>query len=183
MSKKPPAGSKAKQPKQEAGGIAIHCAHDRLADPASLKPNGKNPNRHPEGQIRLLVDIIRHSGWRAPIVVSRRSGLVVVGHGRLEAALLMGATVVPVNDQQFASDEEELEHMVADNRLAELAEIDNSSMRDLLKSLPAASLDFTGFDTSALDRLILNLPTTNTAIDEQAMAQTRNECPKCGFKW
>jgi hypothetical protein len=27
------------------------------------------------------------------------------------------------------------------------------------------------------------IPEENKAIDEEAMADTKNECPKCGFKW
>ena len=27
------------------------------------------------------------------------------------------------------------------------------------------------------------IPSENKAIDEEAMADTKNECPKCGFKW
>jgi len=27
------------------------------------------------------------------------------------------------------------------------------------------------------------IPEGNKAIDEEAMKDTQNECPKCGFKW
>ena len=28
--------------------MQIHCAYDELADPVSLVPNPRNPNRHPD---------------------------------------------------------------------------------------------------------------------------------------
>ena len=73
--------------------MKIHCAHNALVDPATLKPNPVNPNRHSAHQIQLLASIIQEQGWRGPITVSKRSGLIVRGHGRLEAALLMGAEI------------------------------------------------------------------------------------------
>lgn len=81
--------------------IPVQCAYSELREPSSLVPHPKNPNGHPEEQIRLLAKIIRHQGWRNPIVVSARSGFVVAGHGRLEAALLLGAVDVPVDVQEF----------------------------------------------------------------------------------
>ena len=94
---------------------AIHCAHDRLADIASLIPNPRNPNKHGDKQIALLAKIIRHQGWRAPVVVSKRSGFIVAGHGRLEAAKLLQVQTVPVNDQEFETEADEWAHLVADN--------------------------------------------------------------------
>lgn len=78
--------------------IPVHCAFDRLADISELKPHPKNPQKHGDKQVALLVKIIRHTGWRAPIVLSKRSGLIVAGHGRLEAAKLLNVSKVPVND-------------------------------------------------------------------------------------
>ena len=113
--------------------VAIHCAHDQLVEVGKLKPHPKNPNRHPEAQLELLAKIISHQGWRAPVVVSKRSGCIVSGHGRVEAALLLGLKVVPVNFQDFPSDSDELAHLVADNRIAELAEMDNAALAALIE--------------------------------------------------
>ena len=106
--------------------IPVHCAHTRLADPASLQPNPVNPNRHSAHQIQLLASIIQEQGWRNPVTVSKRSGLIVRGHGRLEAALLIGCAAIPVDEQDYASEAEELADLLADNRLSELAELDET---------------------------------------------------------
>ena len=75
------------KPKAIADGVPVYCAHDAVVDPATLVPNVKNPNQHPDNQIQLLGRIIRQTGWRQPITVSTRSGFIVKGHGRLSAAL------------------------------------------------------------------------------------------------
>ena len=88
--------------------IPIYCAHTRLIDPNTLKPNPANPNRHSAHQIALLASIIQEQGWRNSITLSKRSGMIVRGHGRLEAALLIGCESVPVDEQDYASEAEEL---------------------------------------------------------------------------
>ncbi|NBR87399.1 MAG: hypothetical protein EBT61_18165 [Verrucomicrobia bacterium] len=76
---------------EKQAGIAVHCSHDRMVAVTEIVANPRNPNKHPAKQVALLAKIIRHQGWRAPIVVSKRSGFVVAGHGRLAAAQPLAA--------------------------------------------------------------------------------------------
>ena len=139
------------------GGVTVHCAHSSLVDPSTLKPNPANPNRHSAHQIQLLAAIIQEQGWRAPITVSKRSGLIVRGHGRLEAALLMGCPEVPVDMQDYASEAEELADLLADNRLSELAELDEDDLKRVLDRLrdadPSFDIELTGFMEDEVARL------------------------------
>lgn len=135
----------------------IRCSYSETRPPETLVPNPRNPNRHSPRQIELLAKIIDHQGWRNPIVVSTRSGFVVSGHGRLAAALLLKLPVVPVDLQQFESEADEWAHLIADNRIAELADMDEGGLADLLRDLgdvEGLDLDITGFDGAALDKLL-----------------------------
>ena len=137
--------------------LPIHCSYKELRDPAALVPHPRNPNHHPAKQIELLARIIRHQGWRNPIVVSARSGFVVAGHGRLAAALQLGAAEVPVDVQDFATEADEWAHLVADNRIAELADLNQVGLEDLLRDLGEVEdfdLTLTGFDDEALAELL-----------------------------
>ena len=104
--------------------MEYHCKYDELVDPSVLIDNPRNPNQHPKCQVDALVSFIRFSGWRHPVIVSRRSGQIVCGHARKLAALQLGEKV-PVVYQDFekASDEQAL--LLADNHIQELAETDN----------------------------------------------------------
>ena len=130
-----------KRAKGEAGGIPVFCAVDKIVPVGEVKPNPKNPNQHPEEQIDLLAKIIQAQGWRAPVTVSTLSGLVVRGHGRLMAAIHAGLSHVPVDYQHYDSEEAETADLIADNRIAELAEVDNKMLAEL----------FGGFDAEAID--------------------------------
>lgn len=136
--------------------MKIHCAYTDLVDPKSLSPNPKNPNRHSAAQIALLAGVLEQTGWRQPITVSARSGLVVRGHGRLEAALLLGFEQVPVDRQAYASEAEELADLIADNRLSELAELDEAALTGLLRELRTVGhdLQLAGFTEADVARLL-----------------------------
>ena len=139
---------------KEASGIPVHCAFDSLLDVASLVPNPRNPNKHGDRQIALLSKIIRHQGWRAPIVVSNRSGFVVAGHGRLEASKLLGVELVPVNRQDFATEADEWAHLVADNRIAELSEINLEDVKGLISDAKDFDVELFGYDENAFNLLM-----------------------------
>lgn len=125
-----------------AGEIPVYCAFDKIVPLAELKPNPKNPNMHPADQVEILSRIIEAQGWRQPVKVSNLSGYIVSGHGRYEAALLLGCPV-PVDFQDYATEAEELSDLLADNRIAEMSEMDN-------KMLAAIFSDIGNIDDSSL---------------------------------
>ena len=111
-----------------------------------LRPHPENPNEHPTRQIELLAKIISSQGWRAPIVVSNLSGFVVAGHARLLAAEKLKLEEVPVDFQDFESRDQEMSHLVADNRIAEIADLNFERIAEILHSIGEDSdLDLTGF--------------------------------------
>lgn len=143
-------------PKAVASTIPVWCAHDALADITSLIPNPRNPNTHPDSQIALLAKIIKNQGWRSPITVSKRSGFITKGHGRLLAAQVLSVAEVPIDYQDYANEAAEWADVIADNRIAELAERNIPLMKDLLTELDTGSLDMdlTGFDASSLEEMM-----------------------------
>ena len=140
--------------------VPVFCAHTEMVEIEKLVPNPRNPNRHPEGQIKLLAKIIKGQGFRNPIVVSKRSGFVIKGHGRLDAARLLEMPSVPVDFQDYDSEAAEWADMLADNRISELAETDEEELKSLLKELDGKiDLDLTGFDEDSLDDILERLET------------------------
>lgn len=151
-----PTNLRTKRKKSASNGFKIDCAYDALVDPETLIPNPRNPNKHPQRQLDLLAKIIKHQGFRRPIVVSNRSGFIIVGHARLEAARIAGFKQVPVDYQDYANEAAEWADMIADNRLAELAEMSVPDLKDLLGELDtgAFDMDLTGFDQEELENLM-----------------------------
>lgn len=123
----------------------IKCEFKELVDIVKVVPNPKNPNKHSDKQIDLLQRLIKHQGWRHPIIVSNRSGFVCAGHGRLQAAIKMGLKQVPVDYQDFDSEAQEYQFMVSDNTIQEMAELDLAMVNtDVLDFGPDFDLDMLG---------------------------------------
>lgn len=138
-----------------AGSIPVFCSFDKIVPLEDMKPNPKNPNKHPREQIDLLVKIIQTQGWRQAVKVSTRSGLIVSGHGRFEAAKLIGCPV-PVDFQDYPGEDEELADLLADNRIAELAELDKAALAGIFQGIDAASIDasLTGYTGEEIDHIL-----------------------------
>jgi ParB-like chromosome segregation protein Spo0J len=60
-----------------------------------LKPNGRNARTHSRKQVRQIADSITAFGFVNPILVDEE-GIIIAGHGRYAAALLLGLKEVPV---------------------------------------------------------------------------------------
>ena len=147
-----------------AGEVPVYCAHDKIVPVAEVKPNPKNPNHHPEEQIELLAKIIKTQGWRAPVTVSTLSGLVVRGHGRLMAAKHLGLDCVPVDFQHYTSYDAELADLLADNKIAELAEIDSKMLAEVFQDIDpdAIDIDITGYSEEEYNDIISALMDATT---------------------
>lgn len=80
---------------------------------------------------------------------------VVAGHGRLEAAKLLGLKEVPTICIGDLTRTQIRAYIVADNRLAELADWDDALLRSELLCLSKLELDFelevVGFETAEID--------------------------------
>lgn len=166
--------------KAVAGTVPVYCAHDEIVSIDKLIPNPHNPNDHPEDQITLLAEIIEATGWRAPITVSTSSGYIVKGHGRYQAAKSKGWPSVPVDYQNYASEAEEYADLIADNRIAELADMNQRKLAEIFEGidLDDIPIELTGYTEEEVDKLTALL---NDALDEEGLGDP-DEVPEAGDK-
>ncbi len=138
--------------------IKIDCAYDALVAIDELIEHPKNPNKHSKEQIKRLSEIITYQGFRSPIVVSKLSGYIVAGHGRLAAARYLKLDTVPVDFQEFKSTEEEYAHIVADNAIALWAELDLMNIKDEIADFSDFDIDMLGLKDSLPDIEVVDPP-------------------------
>jgi len=117
-----------------------------LIEVKKLIPNPKNNNRHSIEQVERLSKLIKHNGFRVPIIVSKKSGHIVSGHARLMAAIKIGMEKVPVIYQDFSSEVEEYQFLTADNEIARWAELDLHAMAIELKDLDLGDFELLGLE-------------------------------------
>ena len=142
---------KTTSPQCDAG--RVECQYSKIEPLDKLVANPQNPNRHTDDQIEKLSRLIALHGWRLPIIVSERSGMIVAGHGRMMAGKLLGLEGAPVDFQNFKDEAEEYAVLISDNVVAELSSFDGLKMAELLNELDVFNVDleaFTGLDEEAI---------------------------------
>lgn len=132
--------------------MQIRCLYDKLVPISELKPHPKNRNAHPQDQIERLAKILKYQGWRYPIKISKQSGFITSGHGRLAAAILNRWDSVPVNYQDYENTDQEYADLIADNSVASWAELELAKINlDLADLGPDFDLDMLGIKDFELE--------------------------------
>lgn len=167
-------GSSGGQHKDVEASMGIHCLYDSLVNISELKPHPKNRNKHPADQIERLAKILKYQGWRYPVKVSKRSGLVTSGHGRIEAAKANGWLQVPVNVQAYDSEEQEYADVQADNAIALWAELDLSGINmDVPELGPDFNIDLLGIRNFEIEVADKHGLTNEDSVPEHVEPKTK----------
>lgn len=144
-----------------------------------IKFHPKNRNQHPDDQITRLADILKYQGIRSPVKISNLSGLITAGHGRVLAAERNGWTEMPVDFQDYESEEQEYADVQADNAIASWAELDLSGINADLGDLgPDFDIDMLGIKDFVLEPADL-IPQS----DEDAVPENVDTRCKLGDVW
>jgi DNA modification methylase len=124
---------------------------------SSLKPNPRNARTHSRRQIDQIAESIRTFGFNNAILIDEH-GMIIAGHGRLEAAKKLGLTDVPTVCLSHMTEAQKRAYILADNRLAEKAGWDEDILaiefQTLFEIAPELDLTITGFEIAEIDLII-----------------------------
>ena len=95
-----------------------------------LRPHKRNSRTHPQSQLGSMAKSIQKFGFTNPVLITD-AGVILAGHGRVEAAKLVGMHSVPVVCLSHLSDVEQRAYMLADNKLAQLAGYDEDLLAEV----------------------------------------------------
>ena len=120
-----------------------------------LLPYARNARTHSPAQIDQIAASMREWGWTNPVLVDEK-GMIIAGHGRIEAARKLGLPEVPVMVAAGWSEAKKRAYVIADNKLALNAGWDEDLLAAELTDLRelAFDLDLVGFDAAELERLL-----------------------------
>jgi hypothetical protein len=121
-----------------------------------LVPYPGNARTHSHAQIAQIVASITNFGWTNPILIDQ-NGSVIAGHGRLDAAKVIGLSHVPTITLSGLDDAQRRALVIADNKLALNAGWDDEKLALELADLEQAEFDLTltGFTPLELDALLI----------------------------
>src|SRR3979490_576687 len=121
----------------------------------ALKPQDRNARTHSKRQVRQIADSMRRFGFNNPILTDDNLQ-IIAGHGRHEAAKLLGMTTVPSIRLSHMSEIEKRAYIIADNEIALKAGWDREILAIELQGLVDLGFEaeLTGFEPAEIDLII-----------------------------
>jgi len=127
----------------------------------ALRPYPRNARTHSKKQLRQIADSIERFGFTNPVLIDE-TGMILAGHGRVEAAKLLGMTEVPCLRFDHMTAAEKRAYVLADNKLALNAGWDLEILQLELSELASTELDIdpalTGFSVGEIDVILKATP-------------------------
>jgi ParB-like chromosome segregation protein Spo0J len=130
-----------------------------MRPPSDLIPYPGNPRRNDQA-VAAVAESIKRYGFQQPIVVDADM-VVIAGHTRLKAAQKLKLKEVPVVIAADLTPEQVREYRLADNRVAEFAEWDQTALNIELADLP-------GLDWADFDKLVDELTKTDDLLADNS---------------
>lgn len=116
-----------------------------------LIPYDGNPMIHKKS-FNALVESIEKDGFYGAILIDQE-GRIICGHNRRNAAIHLGHETIPCIVRTVESDEEYLDIMSRDNKIAALSKEDPQAMRDLMEIINPNKKPMIGRDMKEIDKL------------------------------
>jgi ParB-like chromosome segregation protein Spo0J len=143
-----------------------------------VKLNPDNPRQITKAKMAVLVKSLQDCPTlfdARPLLISTRTGenIIIGGNMRYRAAKQLQYDKVPCVILPELTEAQEKEIAIKDN--GSWGEWDYDILANEWSDLP--------LNDWGVDSLNFDIPDNNKEIDEKEMADTKNECPKCGFKW
>ncbi len=160
---------------------------ERVVPLASLKLDPRNAKVHGERNLAVIRASFEKFGQVEPLVVNKRTGQVVGGHGRVTVMQEMGWTETKIVEVDL-DDQAATELALVLNRSAELGEWDVTKLGGLITDLQGMNVDLSaiGWDANQIKSILsqqteASSPSDFKTVDENL--ETSYQCPKCSYCW
>src|SRR6185437_9242780 len=159
-----------------------------LRAPGSLRANPRNARTHSKRQVRQIANSIKAAGFIGAIVIDE-TDMVLAGHARLAASVLLGMELVPTLKVIGLNDAQKRIFALADNKLSENAGWDREvlalELGELAELLPPLNWDLTvtGFEAAEIDMLFADLGTAKPDPADILPPLERDALTRSGDLW
>lgn len=147
-----------------------------------VKPYDNNPRKNDEA-VQKVANSIREFGWQQPIVVDSE-GVVIVGHTRLKAAMMLGLSEVPVTVAEGLTENQVQAYRLADNKTGEMASWDWVKLNDELEQIDWLDCDMEMFGFSSgvdIDAFFEDTEEVVEGGSGEEQEPKEIKCPHCGM--
>jgi len=152
-------------------------------DIEDLTPDPRNARVHPPEQVARLAGSIKEFGFLSPVLINK-DNQIIAGHGRVEAARKAGVKKVPCVQIEHLTDTQQRAYVLADNRLAQMAEWDMTTVANEMAELKDMEfdLDLTGFTEGEVMDALRDIGEVNMDTNSKTMAQAMETYEDSAFR-
>lgn len=121
---------------------------------SELSPYENNARTHSNEQIEAICNSIKEFGFINPVIIDENN-MILVGHGRIEAAKVLGIDEAPYRRIENLTEDQKRAYILADNKLSDLGGWDEEL---LAQELGEIELDMSlfGFDNVEIEDIDFN---------------------------
>jgi len=134
---------------------------------AELIPYARNSRTHDKDQVSQIVASIKEFGFTNPVLIDDE-GLIIAGHGRVQAAQKLNLKTVPTICLDYLTEAQKKAYVIADNRLALNAGWDFDMLKVELNDLNDLDFDVSllGFEDKEINDILAD--PTEGLVDEDS---------------
>ena len=139
-----------------------------------LIPYARNSRTHSSSQIAQIASSIKEFGWTQPILLDGTNG-IIAGHGRFEAAFLLGIQEVPTIDLAYLTESQKRAYVIADNKIAlnsgwdeQMLALEIGDLRDAGFNIELLAFDPSEFKDGDVDYSVLDDEEIDAQLDDMA---------------
>jgi hypothetical protein len=179
---------KAAQSKDPADTRVKYAGKIELKPPYALRRNSRNVRTHSKKQIAQIARSIDRLGFNVPVLVDPEC-VILAGHGRVEAAKLLKLKEIPIIRIDHLSEAGKRAFVLADNKVAQNAGWDRSSLAAELGELEDLlveedmDLEITGFGTAELDAIAADFELSSRPSPEDIPPLPADPVTRSGDIW
>ena len=154
----------------------------------TIFPDPRNARVHPPEQISRIAGSIKEFGFLVPVLINSKDQ-IIAGHDRVEAARKAGLTEVPCVQVEHLTKTQQRAYVLADNRLALMAEWDQATLATEMEELQGLDIDVEslGFTPHEIDEVLQGFTFEPGMEDGQGKLDELDpkicKCPKCGHQF
>lgn len=128
---------------------------------SELKPYENNARTHSIEQIEAICNSIKEFGFINPVIIDEND-MILVGHGRIEAAKVLGIDEAPYRRVTNLTEDQKRAYILADNKLSDLGGWDEELLAQELEEIEL-DMSLFGFEDINIGDFEIN---ENTEEDE-----------------
>lgn len=150
-----------------------------------LKPYENNARIHTQEQLEMICNSLKEFGFINPIIIDENN-IILAGHGRVEAAKLIGINEVPYRRINHLNESQKKAYVLADNKLFDLGKWDYDLLHSEVESL---DIDMTKLGYEEFLKADFIVEDDNNNIDDNKELNINDyndeafkyKCPNCSF--